>query len=169
MTSQEKIIILIDFGNIHREFLKQSFKVDYGKLQTFLSLDKNLFKMILYMSVIHPIRSQIKGWINSLRRRHGIEVKYSFLKILPSGRKIEKGVDVLLVVDMLSYAYENKYDKAILVSGDADFIPAIEKLIDLGKKIEIWGFKNSIAKKLIKKVGKSNVNYIDNILSKIEK
>ena len=37
---------------------------------------------------------------------------------------------------MVSFAYENKYDTAILVSGDGDFVPAIKKVQKLGKKVE---------------------------------
>jgi len=167
--TNERIYIFIDFGNIHREFLKLNFKADYVKVKSILSENKDLIKIILYMSVIHPIRPSIKGWLSRLERKHGIEVKYIYLKVLPSGKKIEKGVDVLLAVDMLYCAFKDKYDTAILVSGDADFIPVIKKLLDLGKKVEIWGFKNSIALKLIDIVGNNNVNYIDEILGDIEK
>ncbi|HLD39036.1 MAG TPA: NYN domain-containing protein [archaeon] len=37
---------------------------------------------------------------------------------------------------MLSLAYEDSYDTAILVSGDGDFAPAIQKVQKLGKKVE---------------------------------
>ncbi len=47
-----------------------------------------------------------------------------------------KGDDIYLATDMLSFAYENKYDKAILVSGDGDFVPAIRKVQKLGKLVE---------------------------------
>ena len=41
---------------------------------------------------------------------------------------IEKGVDVSLVSDLLCLAFEDAYDTAILVSGDADFVNPIEKV-----------------------------------------
>ncbi len=47
---------------------------------------------------------------------------------------IEKGTDVALAVDMVRLAYEDKYDCAILVSGDGDFVRAINVVKEiLGK------------------------------------
>lgn len=50
---------------------------------------------------------------------------------------IEKGTDVNLAVTMLSKAYTNAFDIAILVSGDSDYIPAVEILHQLGKVVII--------------------------------
>jgi len=50
---------------------------------------------------------------------------------------VEKGVDTNIVVDMLSMAYKNIYDTAILVSGDGDFAGAIEAVKELGKHVEV--------------------------------
>ena len=48
----------------------------------------------------------------------------------------EKGVDILLVVDMIDIAIINNEDIAcILVSGDADFIPALDILKRKGKEV----------------------------------
>lgn len=47
-----------------------------------------------------------------------------------------KGDDVYLAVDLVSGAYENLYDVAIIVSGDEDFVPALKKVQKLGKKVE---------------------------------
>ncbi|MBS7648435.1 NYN domain-containing protein [Candidatus Bathyarchaeota archaeon] len=33
----------------------------------------------------------------------------------------QKGVDILMAIDMLSKAYENQYDITILLAGDGDF------------------------------------------------
>ncbi len=41
-------------------------------------------------------------------------------------RSSEKQVDVCLAVQIVALAYENAYDIAYLVSGDEDFVPAIE-------------------------------------------
>jgi uncharacterized LabA/DUF88 family protein len=37
---------------------------------------------------------------------------------------------------LVSRAYENLYDTALIVSGDEDFVPAIRKVQKLGKKVE---------------------------------
>ena len=47
-----------------------------------------------------------------------------------------KGDDIYLAVDLVSGAYENLYDTALIVSGDGDFVPAVRKVQKLGKKVE---------------------------------
>ena len=43
---------------------------------------------------------------------------------------VEKAVDVMIATDMVSKAYENKYDIAYLLSADGDFTHAIKKVRD---------------------------------------
>jgi len=38
----------------------------------------------------------------------------------------EKGIDAAIITDLLSLAFDDNYDIAILVSGDADYAPAVE-------------------------------------------
>jgi uncharacterized LabA/DUF88 family protein len=47
----------------------------------------------------------------------------------------EKGVDTAIVTDLLSLAWEGAYEIAILVSSDADFVPAVERLQEKGIKV----------------------------------
>lgn len=47
----------------------------------------------------------------------------------------EKGVDAALVTDLLSLAWQRAYDVAVLVSGDADYIPAVEYVQAQGLKV----------------------------------
>ena len=60
----------------------------------------------------------------------------------------QKEVDVALACEVLSQAYTNSYDIAILVSGDRDFRPVIEQIQALGKKAEVAGFSMSTSKVL---------------------
>lgn len=53
---------------------------------------------------------------------------------------MEKGVDVSIATDMFQLAVDNTYDIGILMSNDADFIPAVEFLDKQGKKIIHAGF-----------------------------
>ena len=43
---------------------------------------------------------------------------------------------------MLSGAYEDRYDVALLVSSDTDLIPALAKIRSRGKKVEYIGFSH---------------------------
>lgn len=50
---------------------------------------------------------------------------------------VEKGVDTFIVIDMLSHAYKDNYDTAILVSGDEDFAVLVDNIKDIGKHVEV--------------------------------
>ena len=57
----------------------------------------------------------------------------------------EKCVDISLAVEMLYMAtVPNAYDIAVIVTGDMDFMPALEKTRLLGKRTAICSFRNSI-------------------------
>ena len=67
----------------------------------------------------------------------------------------EKGVDVLIAVDMLVAAYENLCDKIILISSDTDLLPAIDKAKALGKVVEYIGFSHKASHAMIDRCSSS--------------
>ena len=60
----------------------------------------------------------------------------------------EKGVDVLIAVDLVDLAEKDEYDIAILVSGDSDLVPAVKLVVFKGKKIINGYFELSSGKEL---------------------
>jgi uncharacterized LabA/DUF88 family protein len=48
---------------------------------------------------------------------------------------IEKGIDTAIVTDMISLAWADAWEVAILVSSDRDFIPAVEFLANKGRRV----------------------------------
>ncbi len=74
-----------------------------------------------------------------------------------------KGDDVYLATDLISGAYENLYDTALI--GDEDFVPAIKKVQKLGKKVENIYFK-STSSNYLKSVCDTS-RYLDKEVSKI--
>ncbi|PIT89061.1 MAG: hypothetical protein COU27_02310 [Candidatus Levybacteria bacterium CG10_big_fil_rev_8_21_14_0_10_36_7] len=53
----------------------------------------------------------------------------------------EKGIDVKLATDLIVGAIDDKYDVAVVVSSDADIIPAIDWVRNrTHKKVEYIGF-----------------------------
>lgn len=52
----------------------------------------------------------------------------------PAGRP-SKGVDITLTKDVLSHAYKDNYDVAMLITGDADYVPVVEEVKRTGKLV----------------------------------
>jgi uncharacterized LabA/DUF88 family protein len=48
----------------------------------------------------------------------------------------------------LKHGYNNTYDIALLVTGDKDYITAIEAVKEMGKRVEVAGFRHATAKEL---------------------
>ena len=53
-----------------------------------------------------------------------------------------KGVDIALTTDLLSGAYNNNFDRAVLVAGDGDYVPLINEVKRLGKVVHVLFFEN---------------------------
>jgi uncharacterized LabA/DUF88 family protein len=55
---------------------------------------------------------------------------------MPLRRTVEKGVDASLITDLLSMAFDDNFDVAVLVTEDADFAPAVKYIQKkTGKKV----------------------------------
>ena len=60
-----------------------------------------------------------------------------------------KGDDISLALGMLNDAWGDKYDKAILISGDGDFAPLLKYVKNKNKKVEVISFDRLVSKNLI--------------------
>ena len=67
---------------------------------------------------------------------------------------IIKGDDIHLSLDMLRDACKNKYDKAILISGDGDFTQLVDYVKKENKEVEIYAFKELTSVSLINESNK---------------
>lgn len=57
-------------------------------------------------------------------------------------RTVEKGVDTALVTDLIRYGIDDHYDRAVLIAGDADHVPAVEFLGGRMRKVTHVWFRN---------------------------
>jgi len=163
----ERIIIFLDNSNIFNGFKKYNIKADYEKLKRVITKERKLEEIFLYEGVVYPIRTEKKKWYDDLTNKSGYQIKASFDKIT-FNEAIEKKIDIQIAVDIISLAYENKFDTAVLVSGDGDFVPVVKKLKDLKKGVEVWAFRYSVANALKLIIEQENIFYLDDILSKIK-
>ena len=63
----------------------------------------------------------------------------------PRWRAQEKGVDVMLAVDVVDMARTDGYDTAVVFSADSDLLPALEAAAGLGKRIETATWQGPVA------------------------
>jgi uncharacterized LabA/DUF88 family protein len=162
----ERIAVFIDNSNLFQGFKKYNIKANYEKLKNLITRGRDLAGIYLYEGIIYPISPSKKKWYKDLNLNSGYIVKASFNK-RTSNKAMEKKIDVKLAIDMVSLAYENMYDTAVLVSGDGDFVPVVKKLKKLHKKVELCAFRYSLANTLKEELDEGNIYYIDEYLSQI--
>ncbi|MFX1242268.1 MAG: NYN domain-containing protein [Promethearchaeota archaeon] len=162
-----RIAIFIDNSNIFKGFRKFNVKVDYEKLKQVITRDRELQNIFLYEGAIYPLSPEKKKWYKALSKKSGYIINTSFDKIVLNDA-VEKKVDIKIAIDMISLAYDDAYDTAVLVSGDGDFLPVVKKIKTLGKDFELWAFKYSLANTLREEVDQRKIFYLDDILDKIE-
>jgi uncharacterized LabA/DUF88 family protein len=157
---EERIFIIIDGNNFYHRLkevdLKNLLNFNYEKFTQFLVGKRKLVLRKYYIGAVREepnIKS--KEMMRNQRillgklQKEGWEIGFGQLLKTNEGYH-EKGVDVLIAVDLLVGAYEDIYDTAILVSSDTDLIPAIERVRLRGKKIEYIGFSHKPSYGLIK-------------------
>lgn len=158
----ERIAILVDGSNLYhylRELkLTGLAEFDYQAFAKFLAHGRTVVSATYYIGKVRS-RGDAKGeelrrWQQRLvARLHtmGWRVEYGHM-METNGVFQEKGVDVHMAVDVLTGAYDDVYDTAVLVSSDTDLIPAVHGVRRKGKKVEYIGFAHRPSFGLIKNV-----------------
>jgi uncharacterized LabA/DUF88 family protein len=146
----ERISILIDGSNMYhylREIqLTGLAEFDYRAFAQFLARGRTIASATYYVGKVRS-RGDAKGqelrrWQQRLVARlqdMGWRVEYGHM-LENNGVFQEKGVDVHIAVDLLTGAYEDVYDTAVLVSSDTDLIPAIQAVRRRKRQVEYLGF-----------------------------
>ena len=130
-------------GRIHLEpipTLLKTFLFAYKPCEQLLQLDRY---------------SKYYFWLSSLKSKPFIEVIEGTQEIRQISKDTaidindsstyhteEKGTDINVAVNMLTKAYQNAFDVAILISGDTDYIPVIEALHNIGKLVIVSTLPN---------------------------
>ncbi len=139
-----KVAIFIDGNNLFHAARFHNVDVDYNKLLRVLLGDGRLLRAFFYTGVDAGAERQ-QGFLLWMRR-NGFRVVQKELKTFYDGTR-KANLDVEIAVDMLSLA--GRYDTAVLVSGDEDFVYAVNAVAYKGCRVEVAGFRSNTAPKLI--------------------
>ena len=139
-----RVAVFIDGNNLFHAARFHNIDIDYNKLLRVLLGDGRLLRAFFYTGVDVGAERQ-QGFLLWMRR-NGFRVIQKELKTFYDGTR-KANLDVEIAVDMLSLA--GRYDTAVLVSGDEDFVYAVNAVAYKGCRVEIAGFRSNTAPKLI--------------------
>lgn len=139
-----RVAVFIDGNNLFHAARFHNIDIDYNKLLRVLLGDGRLLRAFFYTGVDVGAERQ-QGFLLWMRR-NGFRVIQKELKTFYDGTR-KANLDVEIAVDMLSLA--GRYDTAVLVSGDEDFVYALNAVAYKGCRVEVAGFRSNTAPRLI--------------------
>jgi len=139
-----RVAVFIDGNNLFHSARFHNIDIDYNKLLRLLLGDGRLLRAFFYTGVDAGAERQ-QGFLLWMRR-NGFRVVQKELKTFYDGTR-KANLDVEIAVDMLSLA--GRYDTAVLVSGDEDFVYALNAVAYKGCRVEVAGFRSNTAPRLI--------------------
>lgn len=154
--------LFIDGGHLRKyyaESVRMWFEgegeIDFSRLKQTLGAQKSF-----YYDCLDDIRraeetqaefdsriDQQEAYFNRIREVVGSHVRLGSLTGTVKNKR-QKEVDILLTVDMMNHAVRGNMSTAYLLSGDRDFKPVVESLIQMGLFVEVIGDKKHTSKDL---------------------
>ena len=85
-----------------------------------------------------------------IRQVDGAHVFEGVIRGRGSGERIrQKKIDVALAVDALQHAHLKNAQQITLLTGDLDFLPLVQALVQVGIHVQLWYEESSAAKELV--------------------
>ena len=144
---KQKIGIFVDVPNLlYGVDVDDGTEIDMGNLLALLSKDRELVRATAYSPIVddsdEPLQEQrfVKPFV-----QHNYRIVTKPMKRFSDG-SVKGNLDIELVVDMITMS--DRLDVIVLVSGDADFLKAIQYAQSKGIKVEVASFPKSTSVEL---------------------
>ncbi len=152
---EDRVAIFIDGSNLYHALRSNYNRYDL-KFADFIKKlcgPRRLFRAYYYNVLQDPSQRadahrEQQEFLSILYETPYLEVRLGGTK-LAQGVPVEKGIDVMLVTDLLNLAWDDLYDVAVLVSGDSDFAYALQAVKNLGKYVEVAYFESNVSRDIL--------------------
>lgn len=118
----------------------------------------NYYNALIKKKINEKIWQKQKDFFERLKKIPKFKVslctRKSRLNILGEEYQTIKGDDLMLALDMIEDCYNDKFDKAILFSGDGDFIELLKRVKKKGKEVDVCFFENCVSGVLLNQADK---------------
>ena len=155
----DRLAIFVDGANMFYAQKTDGWFIDWGRFYHHFTANRDIFGAYYFTatpSVDRPEAVQAYRRFKRFLQYTGYRVIDKEVRVIEdktTGQiKVKGNLDIELVFRLL--ATINSYDEVVLVGGDADYIPVIEHLVNLGKTVHIVGRKGFTAIDLINAANK---------------
>ena len=118
----QKTYAFVDGANLHKGVAEQGWAVNYRRFRKWLFEKLKVQKAFLFIGLV-PGNSRL---YTSLQEAGFILIFKPTVSDIDG--KVKGNCDADMVLNMVSGAYENKFDKAVLITSDGDFYSTVEFL-----------------------------------------
>ncbi|MCS6769693.1 MAG: NYN domain-containing protein [Candidatus Caldarchaeum sp.] len=133
-------------------------RIDFLRLSELLCKGYERFRTYYYNCMPYqsnpPTREESERYSNKrrfiqyLQRLPRFQVRLGRLRKTASGEFEQKGVDVQLAIDLVELAAVRTIRKAVLIGGDADYVPPVKKARDFHVIVELYYHSRHVSDEL---------------------
>jgi uncharacterized protein (TIGR00288 family) len=153
--SEKTVAIFVDYENIHISLEKQDKEFDPSKMGFFRDICKEYGELKKVVPVAYW--PKFKGHEDAL-------IEFGFQPFsVPKSKK--NASDITLTVECMKSCFEDDCDTYIIFSGDGDFLPLINHLLNNGKEVYLYSVKGSTQQDVLIRLGKNKHFWIEEELS----
>ena len=137
-TRQSQTIAYVDYVNL----VKSSGDINYGVLWNYLKNKYENWNNWLSIKIFVPLSVNTKREdVNQITylERIGFEVITSTPAMIIDGRAYKDNTDLVMTIAAMSDLQKKDVTKLVILSGDKDFLPLIEKIIHSGRDVDVIG------------------------------
>ena len=137
--NKQRVAIFIDGSNLYHNLKRYGIKTTFEEIIKKVETKRKIIDIFYYTalldkSVDEKKYKEHKKFLDKIKKIPNFNLR----KVVLEDGSVDfaiKGDDIYLATDLIKGAYEDFYDVAIIVSGDADFIPAIKLVQKNNKKV----------------------------------
>lgn len=146
--THERVVAFFDYHNTLHALRREGQQLDLAGLRDYLAQGRHLVEAFLYIAT-HPRPDHADADMASLHhlRQQGFLVRTKSGQLLPNGR-LKCDFDMEMALDVQEFVARTRPDIVVLVTGDGDFTPLVQRLRLQGIRVEVASTHGSVSSAL---------------------
>lgn len=169
MTANRSIMVFVDTNYLYRAIkdgvdvrYRDTFSLSYPDVTKLIQkwveerIEGKLIRQLWY--------DGFPGGVPTLQHRElmavpGVRVRSGRSVTIGDGRQVQKGVDTLIVRDLVVNSFREAMTDMVLISGDADLIPGVDEVSDHGIMVHLWSVHEDNSSPWLEELADTKVNF----------